>query len=300
MQDLDVRAGDELERQLARYARVRLDPGPAVVRRARESVMTEAWRQRLGAPEAARPGRRGPFAGWPARRLAVSLAAALLAGLLIGSSAFAASRAGGPLYEARLTLDAMTLPSDPDARLEAELAQAQSRIADAVDAAARHDDGALAAALAAYGRSLDDLSATTGGPADRALQAVEFHRTVLLRLSESAPSQAVRGITNALDHSQGAIDKLDATVANGKDNGGGGNSGGNSGGNGGSGGGGSGGNGGGGNGGNGNGGPAASQDAQATPTPERSHGPVRTPGPARSPKPAASVAPSGEPGGGKP
>ena len=55
MQDLDVRAGDELERQLARYARVRLDPGPAVVRRARESVMTEAWRQRLGAPEAARP-----------------------------------------------------------------------------------------------------------------------------------------------------------------------------------------------------------------------------------------------------
>ena len=129
--------------------------------------------------------------------------------------------------------------------------------------------------------------------------------------SESAPSQAGRGITNALDHSQGAIDKLDATVAKGKDNGGGGNSGGNSGGssgggggnsggNGGGGGGNSGGNSGGGGGGGGNGGPAASQDPQATPTP----GAVPRTGADGRPGQVAQAGrvggPSGEPGGGKP
>ena len=39
-------AGAELERILARYARVRLDPSQAQVRRARAAVMEEAWRRR--------------------------------------------------------------------------------------------------------------------------------------------------------------------------------------------------------------------------------------------------------------
>ena len=74
-------------------------------RRARAAIMEEAWRT---PPPAARScdGRRPdrtptrPVRGLehapPAGR---SLAAAALAGLLVGSTAFAASRAGGPLYE---------------------------------------------------------------------------------------------------------------------------------------------------------------------------------------------------------
>ena len=117
-------AGEELERQLDRFVRVRLDPSPAQAKRARSAVMEAAWRQRLGAPataseepsvaaamtvlpspyRAAAPS-RGLFGGWSSRRLGASFAAAMLAGLMLGTSAFASSRAGGPLYETRLALE---------------------------------------------------------------------------------------------------------------------------------------------------------------------------------------------------
>jgi hypothetical protein len=142
--------------------------------------------------------------------VAASLTAAVLAGLLVGSTAFAASRAGGPLYEARLAFETLTLPTDPEARLEAELAQAQSRLAELVEASGRGDEGAITASLAAYERSLDDLGALNGGPADRAMEAVQFHRTVLLRLAGTVPEQALGGLENALEHSSGVIDKLGA------------------------------------------------------------------------------------------
>ena len=264
MQALEPLAGDELERQLARYARVRLDPTPAQSRRARAALMEAAWRRRLDGSGDGR-ARGGLFASWSVRRLGASLAAAVLAGLLIGSTTFAASRAGGPLYEARLTLETLTLPSDPGARLDAELALAQSRLAEAVDAAGRGDNGALSAALAAYDRTLDDLAGATGQPADRALEAVQFHRDVLQRLIESASPQALGGLENAFERSNAVIDRLDAAGPNG-----GGNGNGN-------------GNGNGSNaGGNGNGqGPAASPGAAD---------PTRTPGPAKSPKPTAAPA----------
>ena len=50
MTELEPRAGEELERQLDRFVRVRLDPSPAQAKRARSAVMEAAWRQRLGAP----------------------------------------------------------------------------------------------------------------------------------------------------------------------------------------------------------------------------------------------------------
>jgi hypothetical protein len=215
MQGLEPLAGEPLEQQLARYARVRLDPTPAQTRRARTALMETAWRRRLDPSSTARSSRtrHGLFASWSARRLGASLAAAVLAGLLVGTTAFAGSRAGGPLYEARLAFEAMTLPSDPDARLEAELAQAQTRLAEAVEAAGRGDDHAVEAALGAYERSLDDLGTASGGPADRALEAVEFHRTVLLRLVDTVPAQALDGLENALARSSGVIDKLAAAGA---------------------------------------------------------------------------------------
>ena len=175
MTELEPRAGVELERQLDRFVRVRLDPSPAQAKRARSAVMEAAWRQRLGAPavsadEAAvaaaitvlpspyRAGSssRGLFGGWSTRRLGASFAAAMLAGLLLGTSVFASSRAGGPLYDTRLAIEELTLPSDTQARLEGELAIAQGRIADVVDASSRNDPGAIAAAVKGYLAALDE------------------------------------------------------------------------------------------------------------------------------------------------
>jgi hypothetical protein len=239
MQALEPRAGEELERTLARYARVRLGPTPAATRRARNAVMEQAWRRRLSgtlaaprldpdvtaamagaatdgrvaAPDDGRPARRGLFATWSARRLGASFAAAVVAGLLIGGSTFAASRAGGPLYPTRVALEEMALPGDPAARVDAVLAMSQSRLAEAVDAAGRDDVGALNAALVAYESEIEALPEGGQGPSDRALIAVTFHREVLERLLESAPANAAGGLSTALERSTGVIDKLRALSA---------------------------------------------------------------------------------------
>ncbi len=115
-----------------------------------------------------------------------------------------------PLYDARIALEDLTLPSDPTARLEAEIAQAQGRVAELADAVSRGDWPAVEAAARAYGRTLDDLDDATGQPALRALAAVQFHQAVLLRLLGTAPSQALAGIEQALDRSGTVIARLDA------------------------------------------------------------------------------------------
>jgi hypothetical protein len=201
-------AGEELERMLARYARVRLDPGQARARRARAAVMEQAWRQRIGAAQIARPARRGLFSGWSLRRMGLSLTAAVFAGLLVGSTAFAASRAGGPLYEPRLALESLTLPSDPAQRVDAQLTAAQSRLAEAVEASGRHDDDATIAALDAYDRVIDQLMTAEGPAADRALQAVQFHHAVLEQIAASVPTAAANGIERALANSERVIERL--------------------------------------------------------------------------------------------
>ena len=205
-------AGDELERMLARYARVRLDPDASQVRRARAAVMADAWRHRL-ATDPERPGaRRGLFSGWSSRRLGLSLASAVFAGLILGSTAFATSRAGGPLYETRLALEALALPSDATARVDSRIEAAQARLADAVEAAGRHDFAATTAALAAYDRVVDDLLSADGTAATRALEAIQFHHAVLLEIAGSAPEAAAGGIERALLNSERVIDRLDAAV----------------------------------------------------------------------------------------
>ena len=230
MQALEPQAGETLERKLGRYARVRLDPTPAQARRARAAVMEAAWRRRLepaagaaaqagapdgavaGAPRVAADGagsaRRRLFAGWGPRRLTGALAAAALAGLLVGATSFAASRAGGPLYESRLALEDLALPSDPAARVEAEIAHAQARLAEIVEAASHGDSGAMTAALHAYDQAVDQLGTTTGGPAGRALEAVASHQAVLERVAAAAPAAAQAGLAEALGRSDAAIERL--------------------------------------------------------------------------------------------
>ena len=222
MQEMEPQPGETLERMLARYARVRLDPSPAETRRARAAVMEEAWRRRFElaaaaavvpsaaqAPLADRP-RRLPFARWGLRRLSGALSAAVLAGLLIGTSAFATSRAGGPFYETRLALEELTLPSDAASRVEAEIAMAQTRLAEIVEASSRDDQRALSAALAAYEHTIGILGATTGGPATRAEEAVASHRAVLERVAGMVSEQARGGLDHALLASDTAIDRLSA------------------------------------------------------------------------------------------
>jgi hypothetical protein len=273
-------AGEELERVLARYARLRLDPSQAQARRARAAVMEEAWRRRIGPMDAspARPARRGLFAAWSGRRVAASLSAALLAGLLLGTSAFAASRAGGPLYEPRLALESLALPTGADARVDAVLAQAQARLAEAVEAAGRHDDPATAAALAAYDRAIEGLAGAQGASAARALESVQFHRSVLLEVAADAPGGAANGLAEALQRSGHVIDVLAAAgpgTPGGAGNGGSGSGGANPGANPGA-----------------NGGPGGSAGGRPTPRPEATAKPTRTAKPGKTPAPAAAESPS--------
>jgi hypothetical protein len=236
MQALEPSAGDELERMLARYARVRLDPSVAQTRRARASLVEEAWRRHLAVVDASsrrapvdhRP-RRIPFAAWRPRRITLSLAAAVLAGLLIGSTAFAASRAGGPLYEARLNVESLLLPSDPAARLDAQLAAAQARLADIVDASGRGDTGAMAAAIEAYDAAIANLDSTTAQATERARDAIRVHLAVLEQLLEAATGQSANGLENAVQHSSVVIERFNAAAgaepANGSNDAGGANGG---------------------------------------------------------------------------
>jgi uncharacterized membrane protein YgcG len=223
MAELEVRPGEELERTLERYARLRLGPSTAEAKRARTAVMEAAWRQRIAGPARAadptatrstaaarRRTRHGLFASWGPRRLGASLAAAVLAGLLVGSTAFAASRAGGPLYGVRMTVEELTLPADASARLEAELALAQGRLAEIVDAVARGDEDAVEAAVDGYLAALGYLEGVSGAPADRAESAVAFHRAILLEVLERVPDDARSGIEHALASSSKVIDRLDA------------------------------------------------------------------------------------------
>ena len=205
--------------------------------------MEEAWRRRLAPDLAASSAaaassrgaqrRRGPFTSWGGRRIGASLAAAVVAGLMLGSTAFAASRAGGPLYDARLSLEALALPGDPNARLDAELARAQTRIAEIAEAASRGDDGAVNAAVGAYAQALADLDESTGDAAGRARDAVIAHQAVLRNLLLRVSIQAQGGIERAITNSSATIDLLDLASpkpadtpvgpANGNPNAGGGN-----------------------------------------------------------------------------
>lgn len=218
MQDA-IEPGDPLQRRLARYARVRLEPDPAATRRIRAAVMSEAWRRHLAAESAAaasrRTGSRVPFAGWSARRLGTTVTAAVLTGLLLAGTVFAGSRAGGPLYDTRLVLETALLPSDPEARVQAELAMAQTRLAEASQAAVAGDGSAFEAALTGYATVVDDLANAVGGPADRALAAVQLHVEVLQGLRARMPAPDSPGLDRALERSSGAVERLEQAGAGG-------------------------------------------------------------------------------------
>lgn len=205
-------AGDELEQVMARYGRVRLDPSPTTTRRVRSAVMEEAWRRHIALADAAAPParRRGLFAGRSMRRGSATLAAAVMAGLLVGSTAFAASRAGGPLYGTRIAIEEIALPGEADARLEAEMARAQTRLAEIVDASTRGDQGALTASVDAYEGIIGTLDGETGAGAQRALETIRLHRAVLVGVLANAPAAAAGGLGQAISRSDALITRLES------------------------------------------------------------------------------------------
>ncbi len=199
----------ELAVRLETYARDRLTPDPAARGRLRAELIVRA-NEVLG-PSRAPIGRRG-FFGWLRWRVAPAFVAAAFAVVLLAGGALAASHAGGPLYGARLWLEDATLPSDPDARLDAETAHLQARLDEAAAAGAVGDAGALRAALDAYGRTLETAASITGANTDRANRlgwVIGRQRDVLSGLVERLPAGAADAIERTLQRTQDRLQQVE-------------------------------------------------------------------------------------------
>jgi len=221
---------DELARRLEAYAAARLSPDAATSARMRARVLREARFRALAGEASVHDvqaasltsaetiaASSGPVATRPTplRRKATRRLGALLiaATLVLGTvaSASASSRAGGPLYGVRLWLEEITLPADPDARAMAEISRLDERIDEARTAAAAGDQGAVAAAIAAYREILaDTLGLPNADLNDRLEAALGRHLVVLEAVSDQVPAAAQQGIENAIEHSSRAVNQLKA------------------------------------------------------------------------------------------
>ena len=225
---IDLAAGDvRLRQRLEAYADARLTPELTATSRMRARVLAHAHRRAdLARADAAltivpndasgasieRERRSG-------RRVAVALiAAAILVGATVGGAA-ASSGPGGALYEARLWIEAASLPSDPSARAVAELGRLADRLREAEAAARIGDDGAVAAALAAYERIMSEASAAVlaaGDPvAAAALETglgryVEVLEALVVHLPPRAGVAISAAVARAIATSAGAIDTVGA------------------------------------------------------------------------------------------
>jgi uncharacterized membrane protein YgcG len=323
---IDLTAGDaRLRRRLEAYAERRLSPDLSTTSRMRARVLAHAHRHAdLARANAAltivSPSTHATTSEHGRRRrgrtLIALVAAALIAGAAAGGVA-ASSRPGGALYEARLWVESVALPSDPSARAVAELSRLAERLREADTAASSGDQRALVAALGAYERIMSEASAAVLDAKDAVAAAafetgvgrnVEVLQALIARVPPEAADAVGSAVERAIVRSNGAIHSVDAvdrpTPAGG--NGSGGNAGGGDagGGNAGSGGGNAGGNSGGG--GSNAGGQGATpkpaktppQQPVATPKPTRTDKPEPTPKPTRTPRstnPAQGAPPSDDP-----
>lgn len=240
------RQDDELDdrtllARLEAYAEGELGPDPAGMARIRASVLAEAA-QAAGARGArpvsswarlfvlfgrvGRSGVGGTGAGARpvfVRRPGLALVAASLAVVLLAGVATAGSAPGGPLYGARLWLEAATLPADPAARTDAELARLEERIGEATAAAQSGNGAAVAAALEAYRATVDSTVVTADGDLDRQQRleiALEQHQVVLEtlvdKLAGKANGKASEAIQRALDKSTQTIERIMTETPRGK------------------------------------------------------------------------------------
>jgi hypothetical protein len=209
----------ELEQRLEAYARARLSLAPDAAARIRARVMRDAH---LALGSAANtPGLTavGPRSvvhttGWNRARLrrggALLLAAGLAIGVLGGTAA--AAQPGGPLYGPRIWVEEVTLPADPSQRAAAELLRLESRISEIEVAARIGDQGAVAAAIAAYGEIADEALGEAGTDSsllDLLRAALDRHLAVLQAVAATAPAEAQAAIERNIER---AVARNDATL----------------------------------------------------------------------------------------
>ena len=215
---MEARPGDmEAYRRLDAYADARLAPDPAAMRRIRAHVMAAATafaeERRMEARAVVIPLSR-PSLQLARRRLPRAATALLAATLTLGLAAgsVAAARAGGPLYGARLTVEAVLLPSGGDARADAQVSRLDERLAEVDAALAGGDSNAASAALGAYASILADLERQAlADPtiADDVRDDVARHLAVLEGLVARVPAQARNALEHALARSGSALDHID-------------------------------------------------------------------------------------------
>lgn len=209
---------DELTRRLEAYAEARLSPELSATIRMRTRVMAAAHRQaalaradadRAAVVAAQAHADRTRRSQWR-RPLTALLAAGLT--LAVGVGSVAASQAGGPLYGVRIWAEALTLPSEADARAQAELQRLQDRLAEAAAATAAGDTNAANAALEAYAAIVNEATADAGNDVSAAATletGVRSNIDVLEVLVGRVPTDAARdAIQRAIDRSDSALDEM--------------------------------------------------------------------------------------------
>jgi hypothetical protein len=230
---------DELGRRLAAYA-FALTPRTDTSARIRASVMASAaetlrpagaWRPTaVVEPGPTQVVVERPGFNWLRRRVAVGVFAAGM-GVAGVTGVVAASAPGGALYETRLWAESLTLPTEMNARLDADVIRLDARLAEARRAAQGGNAGGVSAALDAYVDVLDDALSTAGldaGRDERIATALSRHRDVLTALEIRLPGQAAAALDRALARTDAAIGGLEHDGSNDRDGNAGGSPGGNS------------------------------------------------------------------------
>jgi hypothetical protein len=203
---------DELMARFDTYAGAILTPDPAWLTRVRAALVAEARRT---AERSSRPTAGslvdGLFARLRRPALVLVGTAALLA--VVAGGAMAASGPGGPLYETRLWLETVVLPSEAEARTDAEIERLENRLDEAASAAAEGNGAAVSAALQAYRDSVDATMAAAGGDLSREEHlrlVLERHRVVLATLVATIdnPGRATEAIDRVLAKSAETIKRI--------------------------------------------------------------------------------------------
>ena len=231
---INLMTGDAILRQrLVTYAELRLTPDAATAARIRARVLAVAHRRaELARSDAALTVvREVPTTSEIVMRegrtvLRRAMTALLVASLGVGvaaGTAFAA-KAGGPLYEARLWTETITLPSDPSRRAVAELERLQQRLAEAGQAIRDGDPAGASAALTAYESIVDIASEEAIDSGDDVASAilatgvghnVEVLQALISTVPATAADAIARALARAIDRSDAAIEHIDQGRGNG-------------------------------------------------------------------------------------
>ena len=219
MQQQD-RNDDELTRRLEAYAEARLSPELSATIRMRTRVMATAHRQAaLARADADRAAAVANLARADQTRRSTwrrPLTALLAAGLTlgVGVSSVAAAQPGGPLSGARIWAETLTLPTEANARAQAELQRLEERLAEAAAASAAGDSNAANAALEAFGAIVNQATLDAGNDVSAAATletGVRSNIDVLTVLVDRVPTEAAKdAIQQAIDRSDSALDDLHA------------------------------------------------------------------------------------------